>query len=136
MAGMFATLGGLPAFLAYLCVSVVIVVGYILLYTWMTPHDEFELIRKNVPGAAISLGLSLLGFSLPVASAIAHSANIVDCIIWSLIALAVQLIVFYVARIPVPDLPKRIAAGELAPAIWLGLASLAAGVLSAASMTL
>jgi putative membrane protein len=136
MAGMFATLGGLPAFLAYFCVSVVIVVGYILLYTWMTPHDEFELIRKNVPGAAISLGLSLLGFSLPVASAIAHSANIVDCIIWSLIALAVQFIVFYVARIPVPDLPKRIAAGELAPAIWLGLASLAAGVLSAASMTL
>jgi len=136
MTGMFATLGGLPAFLAYFCVSVVIVVGYLLIYTWMTPHDEFELIRKNVPGAAISLGLSLLGFSLPVASAIAHSANIVDCIIWSLIALAVQVIVFYVARIPVPDLPKRIEAGELAPAIWLGLASLAAGVLSAASMTL
>jgi putative membrane protein len=136
MTGMFATLGGVPPFLAYFCVSLVIVVGYLYLYTWMTPHDEFELIRKNVPGAAISLGLSLLGFSLPVASAIAHSANIVDCIIWSLIALAVQLVVFYIARIPVPDLSKRIAAGELAPAIWLGLASLAAGVLSAASMTL
>jgi len=78
----------------------------------------------------------LLGFSLPVASAIAHAANIVDCVIWSLIALCVQLVVFYVARIPVPDLSKRIAAGELAPAIWLGLASLAAGVLSAASMSL
>jgi putative membrane protein len=136
MTGMFATLGGVPPFLAYFCVSLVIVVGYLYLYTWMTPHDEFELIRKNVPGAAISLGLSLLGFSLPVASAIAHSANIVDWIIWSLIALAVQLVVFYIARIPVPDLSKRIAAGELAPAIWLGLASLAAGVLSAASMTL
>jgi putative membrane protein len=133
---MFDTLAGLPAFLAYFCVSLVIVVGYLYLYTWMTPHDEFALIRKNVPGAAISLGLSLLGFSLPVASAIAHAANIVDCVIWSLIALCVQLVVFYVARIPVPDLSKRIAAGELAPAIWLGLASLAAGVLSAASMSL
>jgi len=133
---MFETLIGLPAFLAYFCVSVVVVVGYLCLYTWMTPHDEFELIRKNVPGAAISLGLSLVGFSLPVGSAIAHAANIVDCVIWSLIALAVQLIVFYVARIPVPDLSRRIAAGELAPAIWLGLASLAAGILSAASMTL
>jgi putative membrane protein len=133
---MFATLAGLPAFLAYFCVSLIIVIGYLLLYTRMTPHDEFDLIRNNVPGAAISLGLSLLGFSLPVASAIAHAVNIVDCVIWSLIALVVQVIVFYVAGIPIPDLSKRIAAGEIAPAIWLGLASLAAGVLSAASMTL
>jgi putative membrane protein len=133
---MFATLAGLPAFLAYFCVSLIVIVGYLYLYTRLTPHDEFELIRKNVPGAALSLGLSLLGFSLPVASAIAHAANIVDCVIWSLIALGVQLVVFYVARIPVPDLSQRIAAGELAPAIWLGLASLAAGVLSAASMSM
>jgi putative membrane protein len=133
---MFATLAGLPAFLAYFCVSIVIVVGYLYLYTWMTPHDEFELIRRNVPGAAISLGLSLLGFSLPVASAIAHAVNIIDCVIWSVIALIVQIVVFYVVRIPIPDLSKRIAAGEIAPAIWLGLASLAAGVLSAASMSL
>jgi putative membrane protein len=133
---MFETLAGLPAFLAYFCVSLVIVIGYIYIYTLITPLDEFRLIRNNVPGAAISLGLSLLGFSLPVASAIAHAVNIVDCIIWSLIALCVQLVVFFIARIPVPDLSQRIAAGELAPAIWLGLASLAAGVLSAASMSL
>ena len=132
---MFASFAGLPAFLAYFCVSIIIVVGYLYLYTRIT-HDEFELIRRNVPGAAVSIGLSLVGFSLPVASAIAHAANVVDCVIWSLIALAVQVVVFYMARIPVPDLSKRIAAGELAPAIWLGLASLAGGVLSAASMTL
>lgn len=133
---MFATLAGLPAFLAYFCTALVLAVAYLYLYTRITPLDEFELIRQNVPGAAISLGLSLLGFSLPVGSAIAHAINIVDCIIWSLIALVIQLAVFFLARIPVPDLQKRIAGGELAPAIWLGLASLAAGVLSAASMTL
>ena len=133
---MLETLAGLPAFLTYFCVAAAVVIGYIYIYTWITPHDEFELIRKNVPGAAISLGLSLLGFSLPVASAIAHAANIVDCVVWSLIALAVQIVAFYVVKIPIPDLSKRIAQGELAAAIWLGLASLAAGVLSAASMTL
>ena len=133
---MFETLAGLPAFLTYFSVSVAVVVGYIYIYTWITPHDELELINKNVPGAAISLGLSLVGFSLPVASAIAHAANIVDCIIWSVIALLVQIVVFFIVKIPIPDLPKKIAQGELAPAIWLGLASLAAGVLSAASMSL
>jgi putative membrane protein len=34
----------------------------------------------------------------------------------------------------VPNLSGRIAAGELVSAIWLGLASLAAGALNAASM--
>ncbi|NEV03172.1 hypothetical protein FNJ47_48185, partial [Bradyrhizobium sp. UFLA 03-164] len=42
------------------------------------------------PAAAIALGLSLLGFVLPVVSAIAHSANVIDCLIWSIIALIVQ----------------------------------------------
>ena len=133
---MFETLAGLPAFLTYFCVSMAVVIGYIYVYTRITPQDEFELISNNVPGAAISLGLSLLGFSLPVASAIVHAANIVDCVIWSVIALVVQIVVFFIVKIPIPDLPKRIARGELAPAIWLGLASLAAGVLSAASMSL
>jgi putative membrane protein len=78
--------------------------------------------------------LSLLGFVLPVVSVIAHSANIVDCLIWSAIALIVQIAVYYLVKIPVPNLSAKIAAGELAAAIWLGLSSLAAGALNAASM--
>jgi putative membrane protein len=127
------SLAGLPAFLAYFCTAFIIVVIYVYIYTRVT-HDEFELIRKNVPGAAISLGLSLVGFCLPVASAIAHAQNLLDCVVWSVIALIVQLVIFFVVRIPVPDLSRRIANGEIAPAIWLGLASLAGGTLNAASM--
>jgi len=33
-------------------------------------------------------------------------------------ALAVQVIAYYSARIPIPDLSHRIADGELGPAIW------------------
>ncbi len=130
------SLSGLPAFLAYFCLSVVAIVVFVLIYTRITEHHEFDLIAKNVPGAAISLGLSMLGFALPVASAVAHSADLVDCAIWSLIALVVQVLAYYVARIPVPDLSKRIGAGEFGAAVWLGLSSLTAGVLSAASMSL
>jgi len=129
------SLAGLPDFLIYFCVSAAVVIAYLYIYTRITPMDEFGLIASNVPGAALALGLSLIGFALPVASAIAHSANIVDCAIWSVVALVVQLIAFFIARIPVPDLARRIAAGEMASAIWLGFASVAAGLLSAASMT-
>jgi putative membrane protein len=128
------SLAGLPAFLLYFCTAIIAVVAYLLVYTRVTPHNEFQLIRDNDPAAAIALGLSLVGFSLPVVSAIAHSANVVDCLIWSLIALAVQIAVYFLVKIPVPDLSKRIAQGELASAIWLGLASLAAGALNAACM--
>jgi putative membrane protein len=128
------SLAGLPAFLVYFCTAIFSVIVYLLVYTRITPHDEFKLIRDNDPAAAIALGLSLLGFTLPVVSAIAHSANIVDCLIWSLVALLVQVVVYYVVKIPIPNLSAKIAAGEVAPAIWLGLSSLAAGALNAASM--
>lgn len=128
------SLAGLPAFLVYFCTGLIAVVAYLFVYTKITPHNEFALIRDNDPAAAVALGLSLLGFVLPVVSAIAHSANVLDCLVWSVVALIVQIIVYYLVKIPVPDLSKRIAAGELAPAIWLGLSSLAAGALNAASM--
>src|SRR5215510_13986872 len=128
------SLAGLPAFLVYFCTAILCIVVYLLVYTRITPHDEFKLIRDNDPAAAVALGLSLLGFTLPVVSAIAHSANVVDCLVWSLIALLVQVIVYYIVRIPVPNLSQRIAEGQMAPAIWLGLSSLAAGALNAACM--
>ena len=128
------SLVGLPAFLVYFCTGVVAVMLYLFVYLRVTAHDEFALIRKDCAPAAIALGLSLLGFVLPVASAIVHSANVVDCLIWAIIALIVQIAVYFIVKIPVPNLSARIAAGELAPAIWLGLSSLAAGLLNAACM--
>jgi putative membrane protein len=130
------SLAGLPAFLVYFCTATIVLLVYLFVYTRITAHNEFELIRNNVPGAAIALGLSMLGFTLPVVSAMTHAANVIDCLIWSFIALIVQVIVYYAVRIPVPNLSKRIEAGEIAPAIWLGLASLSAGALNASSMIL
>jgi putative membrane protein len=128
------SLAGLPAFLLYFCTGLIAIVLYLFVYTRVTPHDEFKLIRDNDPAAAIALGLSLLGFVIPVVSAITHTANVIDCLIWSVIALIVQIAVYYIVKIPVPNLSQQIAAGELAPAIWLGLASIAAGAINAASM--
>ena len=128
------SLAGLQAFAVYFCTGLVAVVAYLLIYTRVTPHNEFQLIRDNDPAAAIALGLSLLGFVLPLVSAIVHAANVVDCLIWSAIAMVVQIAVYFIVKIPVPNLSTRIASGELAAAIWLGLSSLAAGALNAACM--
>ena len=130
----FQSLNGIPAFLLYCCVAGALVSAYLYFYTWITAHNEFELIGANNTGAAISLGLSMIGFALPLTSSIGHSDSIVDMTIWGVVALAVQIAVYFLARIVVPDLSQRIANGEIASAIWLGAASVAAGMLNAASM--
>jgi len=129
------SLAGLPAFLLYFVVAAVLIAAYMFVYTWITPHDEFELIMQNKPGAAISLGMSMIGFALPLTSAIAHANDVIDMTIWGVVALAVQVVAYYLARIPMPDLSKRIADGEIGPAIWLGCASVTAGMINAASMS-
>jgi putative membrane protein len=59
----------------------------------------------------------------------------VDCIIWGLVALVVQILVYWLVRLMIPNLSQRIAAGEMAAALFLGAASLSAGIVNAASMT-
>ena len=44
------SLGGLPAFCVYFIVASVLVAAYLYIYTWITPHDEFELVRaRTIP---------------------------------------------------------------------------------------
>ncbi len=52
-----------------------------------------------------------------------------------IVAMIVQIVVYFLVRIPMPRVSERIEAGEIAAGIWLGVASLVAGILNAASMT-
>ena len=101
----------------------------------MTPHPEITLIRDNNLAAATAFGGSLVGFSLPLASAIASSVALLDFVVWGIIAIVVQIIIFYLVRLPIPKISERIENGEMASGLWLGSASLAGGVLNAASLT-
>jgi putative membrane protein len=132
---MMETLAGLPLFFMFFAVAVGLVALYLSLYTLATAHNEFALIRENVISAAVALGLSLIGFALPLGSAIVHARSIVDCLVWGLVALAVQIVVYWLVRLVMPNLSQRIAAGEMAAALFLGAASLAAGIINAAAMT-
>jgi putative membrane protein len=132
---MIETMSGLPSFLLFFGIATGLVAVYLLLYTLATAHNEFALIRQNVISAAVALGFSLVGFALPLGSAIVHAQNILDCLVWGLVALVVQILAYWLVRALLPDLSKRIAAGEMASALFLGAASLAAGIVNAAAMT-
>ena len=134
---MLHSLAGIPAFAGYFVVAIGLCVIFIVLYIRVSPHEEFELIAHHGnAAAAVALGMSLTGFSLPLASAIYHSSDIIDCAIWGAIALVAQIVAYFLARIGQPNMSRRISEGEMAAALWLGFVSLAAGILSAASMSL
>lgn len=133
---MSASLAGLPAFAGYLVVVTGLCALFLVIYVRLTPHREFDLIvREHNASAALALGMSLLGFSFPLASAVLHSVGIVDCLVWGLIALTVQVCAYLLARLPFPTLSDSIQQNSLAGALWLGSVSMTAGILSAACMT-
>lgn len=129
------SLAGLPAFLAYFAAAVGFFALFVLMYIGLTPYRELALIRQGNAAAAASLSGAMLGFVLPLASAIAHSVGLVDMAVWALIALAIQLLTYVAARLLLPDLARDIPAGKVAPGVFLGALSLAVGVLNAACMT-
>lgn len=129
------SLAGLPAFLAYLGTGIVFVAIFTFVYTRITAHRELQLIKDNVPAAAVAFLGSLAGFCLPVASAMAHSVSLADCVVWATIGLIVQVVTYFLVRVSIPDISKRISSGEMSSGIWLASFSLAMGLLSAASMT-
>lgn len=130
------SLSGLPDFAIYFCTSIALCVLFLLVYTKITPNEEFDLILKeHNAAAAVALGLSLVGFSLPLGSAIYHSSNVIDCVIWGIIALAAQLFAYWLAWLAHPNLGEAIRNNAMAAAMWVGFVSLAAGLLNAAAMT-
>ena len=129
------SLVGLPWFLAYVATALVLTLIYVVIYMWVTPHPEIKLIRENNLAASLAFAGSLVGFSLPLASAIASSVALVECAVWGLVAIVVQIGVFYLVRLPIPKISERIENGEVASGLWLGAASLTGGILNAACMT-
>ncbi|KQP31235.1 hypothetical protein ASF49_11755 [Methylobacterium sp. Leaf104] len=129
------SIAGLGPFLAYLAVALGLVAVYLAVYLQATGHREIALIRRNNLAAAIALGGSLVGYTLPLAVSIHNAQSILDCIVWGLVALIVQVTVYLATRLLLPDLSRRIEAGETAAATLLAASSLAAGILDAAAMT-
>lgn len=73
---------GLPDFLLYLGTAAGLIGLYLLIYTLATAHNELALIRRDVTAAAVALGGSLVGFTLPLAVAIYNAASLLDCLVW------------------------------------------------------
>jgi putative membrane protein len=129
------SLAGLPYFVVYFGISLLLLTLCLGAYVLITPYPEIRLIREGNAAAATSLGGVLIGFALPLASVVINSISLLDMLLWSVVALIVQLIAFAVVRLMVPAIGKNVREGQVSSGIFLGAVAIALGILNAASMT-
>jgi len=135
MKQLFDSFAGFDNFLIYLAASFALLYLYVWIYIRVTPWAEMALIRAGNVAAAYSLAGAILGFIVPLSAAIKFSVNLVDMVIWGVIALVVQVLAFVVVKLLVPTLTKDIESGNAAQGFFLGAASLGVGLLNAACMS-
>ena len=123
------------SFLVYIVVAAILFGLFQMAYTRLTPHKEFTQIRDGNVAAAVALGGALIGFALPASNVIAYSVNVLDVVVWAVIAAVVQLLAFTVTNLVLKDLSARISRGELAAAIYAASVSISVGFLNSACMT-
>ena len=129
------SLSGFDEFLIYFGLAIAFVAMFLFVYMRLTPYAELKLIRSGNSAAAASLSGALIGFVLPLASAIQNSVHPWDMMLWSVIALVVQILVYILVRTTLLNVARRIPEGEVASGVMLGAVSVAAGILNAACMT-
>ncbi len=128
-------LTALANFALYFGSAIGLTIGFLVVYAALTRHPEFALVRAGNVAAAISLGGAGIGFALPLASVISHSAGWLDMVVWAVVALIVQSVLYLVLRLIWRDLSDQIDNGSLAHAITLASFAIIVGILNAASMT-
>ena len=129
-----SALRALPAFAAQFSVTLVVLIVGVLIYRAATPQDETRLIRENNVAAAIAFGAVILSLALPLAVCLARSVSVPDILVWSVVALAVQLGTFFIASFIFRDLVQRIERGEAASAVALGCTHLGVAAINAAAI--
>ncbi len=76
-------LDSLLAFSAYFFIGVAMVIIFLFIYSKITPHNEWQLIKNNNTAAALAFSGTLLGYVIPLSG---NDSNL--------------LIVFYVQIMP------------------------------------
>jgi putative membrane protein len=130
-------------FLIYLVVSIPLLVIGIKIFMWQTPFDEMAMIRdaagsdtiKDEAGIAVahSLGGKVVGQALVLASAIFHSVSVGDLVIWGIVGIIFQVLVYYIFEKLTPfKVSDEVVKGNVAVGLFSARLSFATGLILAA----
>lgn len=131
-------------FLTYLVVAIPLLLIGIKIFMWQTPFDEMKLIAeaaccdqnaKNAAGVAVAhdLGGKVVGQALVIGSAVFHAVSVGDLIIWGVVGIIFQVLVYYVfEKLTQFKVSDEVAKGNIAVGLFSSRLSLATGLILAA----
>ena len=125
----------ITAYILHLVSALVLLAGFFFVYTRFTPYDEVQLIRKGNRAAAWSLGGSLVGFCLTLASSILHNDTLAVFVAWAAGGMAVQLGVYVLIAHTIARIDQAIIDDNEAMGMLLGGVSVTVGIVNAACMS-
>ncbi|MGO4889765.1 DUF350 domain-containing protein [Anaerobacillus sp. MEB173] len=125
-------------FLIYLAVSLVLFFIGTYIFKLITPYSERDQIRNGNTAVALKLLGKMAGLVVVLQSAIHHSINLVDLVIWALIAIIVQIVLHLVIEYVFTrntNLAKEVENGNVAVGLLLGGVSVLVGLIVAANIS-
>ncbi|MGJ8680966.1 DUF350 domain-containing protein [Paraglaciecola sp.] len=137
MDAILTSIEGLTNFALYFAVSIVLLFIFKIIYAFVTPHDEWKLVKEDKnQAAAVGFGGAIIGFSIALAGAVSNSESLVDFVVWGVVAIIAQSLAFALLRFTfMPKIAERIDQNELSAGTILAAMSVAVGLLNAACMS-
>ena len=104
------------------------------IYVLLTPWKELALVKGGNASAGLALAGAIAGLAIPIASTLASSVSLFDLLIWGVIALLLQLIVYRLVDVLLRDIPQRIEQDQAGAAIVLIAAKISSALILAAGL--
>ena len=125
---------GLPIFMLHGGTAILMLIAGAFIYSKVTPWNELDLIMEGNTAAAVSFSGAILGIAIPLAAALSSSISIWEIVVWGSVAIILQITVFLILDLVLPNLSEQIKANKIAAGIFIASNKIALALMNAAAV--
>ena len=125
---------GLPIFMLHGGTAILMLIVGAFIYSKITPWNELDLIMEGNTAAAVSFSGAILGIAIPLAAALSSSISIWEIVVWGSVAIILQITVFLILDLVLPNLSAQIKANKIAAGIFIASNKIALALMNAAAV--
>ena len=125
---------GLPIFMLHGGTAILMLIVGAFIYSKITPWNELDLIMEGNTAAAVSFSGAILGIAIPLAAALSSSISIWEIVVWGSVAIILQITVFLILDLVLPNLSEQIKANKIAAGIFIASNKIALAFMNAAAV--
>ena len=125
---------GLPIFMLHGGTAILMLIVGAFFYSKITPWNELDLIMEGNTAAAVSFSGAILGIAIPLAAALSSSISIWEIVVWGSVAIILQITVFLILDLVLPNLSEQIKANKIAAGIFIASNKIALALMNAAAV--